>query len=232
MLVGNPYIDFHNHSKWHDDGVIEVVSIHGNQEKKLKYYTIGYHPWWTDIKLHKDQLDLIRQKYIEDKFCLGIGEFGLDKLKGSDLNHQEEIAIQQIMLANELKAPVIIHCVRAYDRLIKLKKNYGQTPWVIHGYMRNKILASQVLDAGISLSVAPYMNMKSTFIDMLQFIPLDRLFLETDSDFNLNIIERYRIFATLRKMGLEPLKTQLYQNFVTFYKDKWKYHSGLNAPHY
>jgi len=231
-LANAPYIDFHNHSKYHNDEVVEVVSIHGTQEKKLTYYTIGYHPWWTDKKLDEQQTNLIKQKYENDKFCLGIGEFGLDKLKGINLKLQEDIAIQQIILANELKAPVIIHCVRAYDRLIRLKRTYGQTTWAVHGYMRNKILAGQLMDEGIQLSVAPYEKMNISFMEMLQFVPLDQIFLETDSDFTINIMGRYRIFADLRKMALEPLKAQLYQNFITFYKEKWKYHSGWNEQHY
>jgi TatD DNase family protein len=227
-----PFIDFHNHSEWHGEKVIEVVSIHNNQDKKARFYTIGFHPWWTEKLLDESQLNFLKVKYISDQHCLGLGEFGLDNLKGAPLDLQEATAIQQIKLANELKAPVILHCVRAYDRLIRLKKDFGQTPWVVHGYMRNKILARQLLDAGMKLSVAPQLQMKDSFLEMMQYIPITHVFLETDSDFRLNITERYRIFASLKKMGIEPLKAQLYQNFKTFYQEKWKYQSGWSAQHY
>lgn len=227
-----PFIDFHNHSEWHGGDILEVVSIHGNQNKKAKYYTIGFHPWWTEKLLDESQLNFIKEKYISDQNCLGIGEFGLDNLKGAPLDLQEEIAIQQIKLANQLNAPVIVHCVRAYDRLIRLKRAFGQTPWVVHGYMRNKILARQLLDAGVMLSIAPQLQMKDSFVEMMQYIPIMHVFLETDSDFSLNIMERYRIFAASKKMDIDSLKEQLYQNFKTFYKEKWKYQSGWSELPY
>lgn len=227
-----PFIDFHNHSNWHGSEVIEVVSIHDHQDKNAKFYTIGFHPWWTEKLLDESQLNFIKEKYLADKNCLGIGEFGLDKLKGAPLELQEEIAIQQIKIANELKAPVILHCVRAYDRLIRLKKAFGQTPWVVHGYMRNKILAQQLLDSGMMLSVAPQEQMQASFIEMMLYVPIEHIFLETDSDSRINITERYRIFAALKKMDINPLKEQLYQNFKTFYQEKWKYQSGWNVQHY
>lgn len=233
MAIDNsPFIDFHNHSNWHGEEVIEVVSIHGNQDKKAKLYTIGYHPWWTERVLDESELKFISDKYVNDNNCLGLGEFGLDKLKGAQLNIQEEIVIQQINLANELNAPVIIHCVRAYDRLIRLKKDLAKTEWAIHGFMRNKILAKQILDANIKLSIAPQHQMKDTFIEMAQYVPLTHIFLETDSDFRINIIDRYRIFAALRKMDFEPLKSQLFQNFKKFYQEKWKYQSGWSEQYY
>lgn len=39
-----PFIDFHTHSRQNGDDVLEVVSLHGAQDKDVKYYTIGYHP--------------------------------------------------------------------------------------------------------------------------------------------------------------------------------------------
>lgn len=221
-----PYIDFHNHSMWNGGDTIEVVSIHGAQQKECRYFTIGHHPWWAVDVLPIDSLALMESAYMEDKRCLGLGEFGLDSLKGVALDIQEEIFIQQITLANALNAPVVIHCVRAFDRMLRLRKRYGRTPWVVHGFVRNKILAGQILDAGMSLSVAPHSRMTPVFVEMLQFLPIDAVFLETDSDFSMNIIDRYAIFATLKGMDVDLLKAQMYHNFTKFYKEKWKYHVG------
>jgi TatD DNase family protein len=221
-----PFIDFHTHSRWNGDDIVEVVSIHGKQKRDVIFYTIGYHPWWTIKLLTEKELDLMTDHYIKDPFCLGLGEFGLDNLKGADIDLQEEIFIQQIQIVNQLKTPVIIHCVRAFDRMLRLRKKYGETPWVVHGFVRNKTLAKQVLDSGMYISVAPHEKLSISFKDTLQFLPLDRIFLETDSDFTLNIRERYGIFAALREIEVPYLKDQMYQNFITFFSNKWKYHIG------
>jgi TatD DNase family protein len=166
------------------------------------------------------------EHYTKNPFCLGLGEFGLDNLKGAEIDVQVAIFIQQIQIANQLKSPVIVHCVRAFDRLLRLRKQYGETPWVVHGFVRNKTLAKQVLDSGMYISVAPHEKLSISFRETLQYLPLDRIFLETDSDFALNIRERYRIFAALREIDVQDFKEQMYQNFITFFCDKWKHHIG------
>ena len=187
---------------------------------------MGFHPWWTEELLNREQINTLQQKYVQDPFCLGIGECGLDKLKGIDLERQEEIFIQQIMVANLLGAPVIVHCVRAYDRVIRLKKSLAMTPWVIHGFVRNKVLAKQLLDADILMSLAPSSIMANSFEETLKYIPLNSLFLETDSDFRHNIMERYEIMATIRKIEIHHLKEQIFINFKIFFSEKWKYQTG------
>ncbi len=164
--------------------------------------------------------------------CLGLGELGFDQLKGPALSVQDIIFRQQISLANDLQAPVVIHCVRAFDRLLQARRQVGQTDWVVHGFVRNRILAKQLLDQGLYLSLAPHHRMHQSFADMLKFVPLDRIFLETDSDYRLGISERYHIFASLRSMDMLALRAQLYLNFTLFYSTKWQHLTGSSAPNY
>ena len=223
-----PFIDFHTHSEWNGPEILEVVSLDGSKLKAAQFYTIGYHPWWLTDILNEDQLLLLKERYHKDNFCLGIGECGLDGLKEASVTIQETGFLQQIELANQLNAPVIIHCVRAFDRILQMKKNYGRTTWAIHGFVRNKILAKQVLDSGCYLSVAPSHQMTSTFSSTLEFIPLDRMFIETDSDFRADIKKRYELFSQLRKCSTYELQRVIFSNFAKFYSEKWKYQVGWN----
>ncbi len=227
-----PYIDFHNHSIWHQPDVVEVVSIHGTQQKNKKYYTIGFHPWWTDQPLTAEQIKLIKDAYSNDPYCLGIGEFGLDKLKGANLEMQSIIMEQQLEIAARYHAPIVLHCVRAYDLALAFRKAFNHFPWVNHGFVRNKVLAKQVLDAGIYLSLAPHHRMTSVFEEMLRYVPLDRIFIETDSAYDVDIQDRYRIFAELRQQPVDLIKEIVFNNFKKFYSDKWKYHDGSKEQHY
>jgi TatD DNase family protein len=220
-------IDFHTHRIRQSPTIIEVVSLHHDQaDRPFRYHTRGFHPWWTDQNLTQEQLELLEKSFTQNDDCLGIGECGLDNLKGSNIELQEEIFVQQLLLANKLNAPIIVHCVRAFDRLLRLRKKYGQTQWVVHGFVRNKILAYQALDAGLYLSLAPHRTMALPFIETLQAIPLDRLFIETDSDPSLDIIERYRIFAELKSLSLHDLESQILTNFNLFFSTKWKHQNG------
>lgn len=227
-----PYIDFHTHRSIYDDKHIEVVSLHGDQNKYCKFYTVGFHPWFTKERLDNDSLQFISNKYTNDSHCLALGEFGLDALKGASLELQEEIFLQQIIIANTCNAPGIIHCVRAFDRLLRIRQKWGSTPWAVHGFVRNKILASQVLDAGIHISVAPQRVMSDNFIETLKYIPLENMFIESDSDPKILLAERYSILAELKKISVRDLKEILYNNFSNFFINKWKYHIGSNAQVY
>jgi TatD DNase family protein len=220
-------IDFHTHRLRESDAIIEVVSLHGDQaDRPIRHFTRGYHPWWTNTLLTDDQLTILSSAFLADPLCLAIGECGLDKLQGVDLDLQEAIFVQQIQLANILDAPIIVHCVRSFDRILKLKKQYGKTPWVIHGFVRNKILANQALDAGLYLSIAPHDKVSIPFHETLISVPLDKIFLETDSDDTFDITARYRIFAGLRSITMSTLEDQLFQNFKTFFASKWQHHNG------
>ena len=215
------YIDFHTHKPLHSstENVLEVISMHKNVKYEGKYFTIGHHPWWTNEPLSKTDL-LNMETLLSNKFCLGIGECGLDKLKGAPKEIQEEVFYQQIMLANKNNVPLIVHCVRQYDQILNFKKKYAKTPWVIHGFRRNKQLAKSLIDQGIMLSVSPFERMNDSFVEMLKFLPNDRYFLETDSEYSLTIMERYQFMAELKKVDLEELKTQMKLNFEVFFG--WK----------
>ena len=215
------YIDFHTHKPLFstDSNVLEIISMHKNVKYEGEYFTVGHHPWWTNEKLSEADL-LNMEMFLSSKHCLGIGECGLDKLKGATKEIQEEVFYQHIMLANKNNVPLIVHCVRQYDQVLNFKKKYGKTPWVIHGFRRNKQLAKSLIDHEIMLSVSPLRQMNESFVEMLQFLPVDSYFLETDSEYSLTIMERYQLMADLKRVDLEELKGQMKLNFDGFFG--WK----------
>jgi TatD DNase family protein len=227
------YIDFHTHKPLSDgqDSILEVISMHGQIKYENTFFTIGYHPWWSFDILNEVQVEVIKTA-LQNKYCLGIGECGLDKLKGADASIQEALFLQHIHLANELDVPLIIHCVRQYDQVLKLRKKYGNTPWVIHGYRRNNQLAKSLIDQGIKLSVAPFAQMNQSFAECLQFLPCDAFFIETDSDYSHTIKERYTMMAEIKKMNIFDLQNQMIENFTNFFKWKKTNFTGLSVQNF
>ena len=118
------FIDFHTHKPLFTENsdVLEVVSAHEIVKYADRYFTIGHHPWWATKPLTPFEIENLEAK-LQNPFALAIGECGLDKLKGATKTIQEKVFYQQIMLANKLGAPLIVHCVRQYDQILHFKKN-------------------------------------------------------------------------------------------------------------
>ena len=75
---------------------------------------------------------------MKDEYCIAIGECGVDRAIETSIELQQTIFEQQIELAEQVQKPLIIHCVKAFDILLFLKKKYKITvPIIVHGY-KNK----------------------------------------------------------------------------------------------
>lgn len=120
------------------------------------YYSIGIHPW--DTPATADALRQLEEAVKTDPRVVAIGEAGLDKLRGAPLDEQERVFEAQIELAERLGLPLIIHCVRALDRLLRLRKRHPSGQWILHGFRGGEATARQLLDAGIDLSFGARYN--------------------------------------------------------------------------
>jgi TatD DNase family protein len=211
-------LDFHTHSRRHADrdDVMEIVSIHLGQEKDKQYYTVGLHPWWTEAIVDSNQKAILNG-LLADKNCLAMGEMGLDRLKGSEISTQMEVLRSQLAIAQELDKPVIIHCVRAYDQLLQIKKEFPSIrKWCVHGYGRHSILAQQLIDHGFYLSLMPAPVAK--YQNWFESLPIDKLFLETDSMPNVTIEQIYKTVTEISGIQLEALCRQMNSNARNFFE--------------
>ncbi len=216
MLFKDKYIDFHTHNSSNDNELIEVVSKHFDNHLSLddNYFTIGRHPWWSKELLtteNKEQFINI----LNSKNCLGIGEIGLDKLKGVSLSKQIKIFTEVLDIASQYDKSVIIHCVKSYDRLLNIKKEFPNIKkWCIHGYARNTQLAKQLLDNGFYLSIG--LNNSFKYDELIKYIPIERLFLETDGNL-LNIKKDYLNCSKIKNIPLSDIKGNIHNNFKIFF---------------
>ncbi|TYP99858.1 TatD DNase family protein [Tenacibaculum adriaticum] len=213
------YLDFHTHKmrRQSEANISEIVSIHLGKETEHSLYTIGKHPWWTEEVLSKEELNTLTL-HLSSEHCLAMGEMGLDKFKGPELSKQIEILKSQLVLANALKKPVIIHCVRAFDQLIQIKKEFPHIPnWCIHGFSRHPELAKQLIHQGFYISLIPVLQPTEKYKTLLTSLPLDRFFLETDSMPNISIENIYLQAAKILNISVETLIKQINKNAITFF---------------
>ncbi|MAE86788.1 MAG: hypothetical protein CMB80_28895 [Flammeovirgaceae bacterium] len=217
-ISNHAFLDFHTHSlREHDrDDVIEILSIHLGQDKPHDLFTIGMHPWWTDDPITPEQKTRLVSELTKPA-CLAMGEIGLDNLKGPDMVLQMNILRSLLDVAKETGKPVIIHCVRAFDQLLKIKKEYPSIEkWCVHGYGRHNTLAKQLIDQGFHLSLMPSKDEK--YAEWFKSLPMERLFLETDSMPNVRITQVYEQVAEVTGMSLHALKNQMSQNAKEFFR--------------
>lgn len=126
------FLDFHHHQR----GKTGIYNLGLNGETPIGKFSVGLHP--KDIT-HNWKLDFDKIKTISlSEDCLAIGECGLDGLINVDEDLQNQIFHAHISWAEEIKKPIIIHCVRRFSQLLHFKN--AKVPLIVHGFNKKKIL--------------------------------------------------------------------------------------------
>lgn len=173
------YTDIHSHSRLHElDGSTVVSITPGETMAPGGHYSVGIHPWATatgDVSpgMLRNLVAMARDPRVK-----AIGEAGYDSLRGGDPEVQDRLFRFQARLAARTGKPLIVHCVRAWDRLLRAAREMRPAPgmWIVHGFRGKAALARQLLDAGLSLSYGLRFN-----ADALADTPPHRLYRETDT---------------------------------------------------
>lgn len=213
------FLDLHTHKTSTKLGEITIQSLSLTNDiflamPKKKPISIGLHPWFANIEKLNLQMKYLNVLAKQDNVKM-IGECGLDKLKGENLQNQIIILAQQIVLAEQLNKPLILHCVKSFAELITVKEKLKvKVPMIIHGFNKNEILGRQLLDKGFFLSFgAAIFNEKSSAAKLIK--ELDFFFLETD-DTQISIEEVYHAVAKIKNISVDALKQLIFDNWKKF----------------
>jgi TatD DNase family protein len=129
-----------------------------------------------------------------------------------------EVFKKQLLLAQTLKKPVIIHCVGAFQELIALKKELKlNIPLIVHGFSKSAEQAKQLVENGFYLSFGKYLIQNPGLKEVLLSVPNDRIFLETDV-LDFNIADIYKLAAEYKAIDLVVLQNIIKNNFSTVFK--------------
>jgi TatD DNase family protein len=208
------YIDIHTHHYIEND-VIHILNLSPNNTTIPLdiFFSIGLHPWFINEKNINSELEYLR-KNISNKNMLAIGECGLDKSIDIPLQIQESIFIEQLKIAEQNKKTIIIHCVKAFNEVIRIKNELKlSVPFIIHGFNNNKQILEQLLKNGFYISFGKaLLNGNSNASKFISMVPLEKIFLETDdADISIKII--FEAAAKQLQIDTEKLKEQIYTNF-------------------
>jgi TatD DNase family protein len=215
------YIDIHTHGAEPATGIFSIETLSAHEERLPEdlpgmLFTYGIHPWYLDEKNHNQQLTNVI-KVAANPLVVAIGEAGFDKLKGPSADLQKKTFEEQVYIAEERKKPVVIHCVKAWDELIKVYKMLKpKMPWLVHGFRGKKDLALQLIAKGIYLSFWFDFIIRPESSQLLRALPKEKIFLETDGA-EIDIKEIYNKVAVDLEMSIDELKIQVLDNFNRFY---------------
>jgi TatD DNase family protein len=218
------YIDIHVHDGKPSAGLFILESLMAHEEKMPEAlsgvsYTYGIHPWFLNEENHK-QLLLSVEKTVCNPEVIAVGEAGFDRLKGPSVELQRKVFEEQVIISEEIKKPVIIHCVRSWDELLAAKKKLKpHMPWLIHGFRGNQELAGQLLSKGMYLSFWFEFVLRPESGNLLRNMPNDRFFLETDGA-DVDIRSIYQKVATDRNQNVDDLKSDILNNYKAFFEYK------------
>lgn len=199
------FFDFHHHDFNKKNG---IYNLKLNEIPPANYFSAGIHPQDISDRFEEDFLWL--KTIVKSENCLAIGECGLDGLIEIDENLQHEIFQKQIELANEIRKPIIIHCVKRFSQLIHFKKK-SKVPMIVHGFNKRKTIGDEMLKNDFCLSFGKSALYNVNLQDFLKEIPIDQLFLETDSaDFEIK--DLYYKIAELKSCRIEDFQKKIKEN--------------------
>lgn len=198
-------LDFHHHSLQK----FGVYNLNLFEQPTTELFSAGIHP--KDVTGNDNKAMNWLYEVSASKKCFAIGECGLDGILYVDDVLQSEMFSRQIELANKIRKPLIIHCVRRFSQLLHYVP-LSEVPMVVHGFNKKDEVAKQLLSKGFMLSfgvaLLHHVSLQQTFKET----PPEKIFLETD-DSETDIAIVYKKAAEIRKISVDALQSQILQNF-------------------
>lgn len=208
-------INIHTHHPTAAVGVLEIQSVRFGEipEPDASYYSVGLHPWYLEGISRENVLIWLREQAARPE-VLAIGEAGLDKLTGAAWDVQIQAFEWCIEVSEEVGRPLVVHCVRAYEEVLAVKKRLKpKQTWMIHGFRKNLSVAKRLLDAGCVLSYgAALLQGQDALQEAFIYTPDNAFFLETD-DQDVDIRAVYAAAAEIRQISVEKMEQMVWENF-------------------
>ena len=173
----------HTEKSYHDPQELEIIqqsadckTIAGRFESRGEDFDRNYY-----------------KKLAEHPKVVAIGECGLDYYRTKNLEfrtkQKQKIAfVQQIELAYEVKKPLMVHCRNAFGDLIDILSSNSlnskfSSPGIIHFFSGTKEDAQKLLNLSFSFSFGGIITFVHDYDEVVRYIPLERIMLETDAPY-------------------------------------------------
>ena len=149
------------------------------------FCALGVHP--HEAKLYTPAVEKHMAQHFSNPRCVAVGEIGLDYYyEHSPRTVQQQVFRQQMQLAHTHKLPVQIHTREAEDDTAEVLREFkGRVQGLLHCFTSSIQLARQALECGFNISFSGVVTFKNAeaLREVVKFVPLDRMHIETDSPF-------------------------------------------------
>lgn len=218
------------------------------------YAAVGLHPAHT-LPAHHDEAEMgearetaetgedfdfaFYAQLAREEKVVAIGECGLDYYRIDGINNkrltiesikqkQEEVFLEQIRLAYEIKKPLMIHCRAAFSDLIEILENQKEKllvePGVIHFFAGTLAEADALARLGFAFTFGGVITFARDYDEVIRFLPPERVLAETDAPYvtpvphrgkrnePAYVVEVYKKLAELRGLGEAELRKKIREN--------------------
>ncbi len=142
----------------------------------------GMHPMYIEVHAERHLADLRRR--IDAWRPVAVGEIGLDLfVEGLDFATQEYFYVEQLKIARDYDLPVLLHCRRANDAILKHLRRIRVRGGIAHAFSGSRQQADEFLKLGFKLGFGgAFTWSRATRLRALAVeLPLEAIVLETDS---------------------------------------------------
>lgn len=149
------------------------------------YAAVGIHPE-NCADFEPEQIEKLRELTKEPK-VVAIGEIGLDYYwaENPPKDLQQKVLRRQLLLAQELRLPVIIHDRDAHADTMTIVREFPQVRGVFHCFAGSTEMARELIGMGWMLSfngAATFKNARKA-PEVIAAVPLEKLMIETDAPY-------------------------------------------------
>ncbi len=191
------------------------------EQYSFVYGAMGVHPSETG-ELDEENFAWLRAQCAAPKI-VAVGEIGLDyHWQEPEASVQKKWFERQLELAKDTGLPVIIHSRDAAKDTLDILRAHGaeEIGGVIHCFSYAKEMAREYLEMGYYFGIGGVVTFKNAkkLKEAVQYIPMDRILLETDSPYlapepnrgqrnsSLNLPYVVQAIAALKGIGCEEVE--------------------------
>ena len=197
------------------------------------FATVGVHPEnceYYNLDVERKLIELCK-----DKKVIAIGEIGLDyHYTKENKERQKEVFEKQILLADKLSLPVVIHTRDAIgDTLEIVRKNKDKLKkgGVFHCFHESKEVLNEIISLGFYVSYGGVItfNNANSLREIVAYTPVERMLTETDCPYMTPVPKRGQInspeniplivkkLSEIKKIDEKELEKILEQNTKNIY---------------
>lgn len=202
-------IDFHTHGAAPDGMALRSVGV--TAAGSCRYTSLELHPWHLPETTGSLSPEFLAAAERAD----AIGECGLDRLRGPLLPVQAAWLDEVLFLAETLRKPVVIHCVRAVPELLAAFRKHPGVRRLFHGFRGSPELLKELLEHGFTVSLHRSAIDRPGIAPLLLAQKLEGIGFETD-DFPGGIVPVLEHAARVLGLRCSELETATDRTFYEF----------------